>query len=480
MVEDVPASNRASDLFVPDRFEALRDSESSTLRTIIVPVPDSLNAIDDLFDDMRAARRGGFLILRGETGSGKSTFLDTVGLFRQGVTTERIPAGRDLTVELKQVGPTSTPRILVMETREALGIVSAESVESDMHAINAFLRSADGTDTLVVWPTNTDNLTELLVKIAKELGGEALFGPGEEVLRFSGPAQSEFRIIAEKTVGALNDGATLDALGISEERAEELSGEAETIGRYLALVRKTLTQNQKRVRALLPVERFRMWVVVITGNDSEGDVAALTRGAFGTTDVSRAMSSTGANIVEELKKYPDQVGILGTVLDSKIIHIDVLTALAVARLYGDTALHDLMRAQNMTVKPSASDKGRIESSELGLLLGGKSLATRKRGPKPGSGTQTAFANLAKIAQSDDGALNRAIAAGLVATGLIKSFETEKSLGTSLTYYSDIYAELDGGPIRLEVMWRLKAGRADIANYTLGKLGSYGRAIGLLT
>ena len=52
------------------------------------------------------------------------------------------------------------------------------------------------------------------------------------------------------------------------------------------------------------------------------------------------MSSTGANIVEELKKYPDQVGILGTVLDSKIIHLDVLTALAVAKLGQEAGLPD--------------------------------------------------------------------------------------------------------------------------------------------
>jgi hypothetical protein len=37
----------------------------------------------------------------------------------------------------------------------------------------------------------------------------------------------------------------------------------------------------------------------------------------------------------------------------------------------------------------------------------------------------------------------------------------------------------GEPIRLEVMWRGSTGRAAIANYALGKLGNYGRAIGLL-
>jgi DNA (cytosine-5)-methyltransferase 1 len=38
---------------------------------------------------------------------------------------------------------------------------------------------------------------------------------------------------------------------------------------------------------------------------------------------------------------------------------------------------------------------------------------------------------------------------------------------------------EGGPIRIEIMWRSTTSRADIANYVLSKLGNYGKAIGLL-
>ncbi len=65
-------------------------------------------------------------------------------------------------------------------------------------------------------------------------------------------------------------------------------------------------------------------------------------------------------------------------------------------------------------------------------------------------------------------------------GLIESFETERDLGTELTFKSDLFCVRAGEPIRLEIMWRTKAGRAEIANYVLGKLGNYGRAIKLLT
>lgn len=366
----------------------------------------------------------------------------------------------------------------MLEGREALGEVSQASLEESMHAINSFVRSNAGRDTLVVWPTNTDNLTTALAEIATSLGAEALFGIGQPFERFSGPAKSNFVSIASKTVAALNEGASLAALGISDARANELTADASTIGRYLALVRRELISNGARVRELLAAEQPRMWVVVVAP-EAEGDVAALTRGGYAYADIDRLITSTGANIVDELKRHPEEIGILGTVLDARILYLDMVTVLAVARQYGDDQLHNLMRAQGMSTQQDRSASGRLSSSELGLILGGQSLGTRRRGPRPGANTQAAFRSLAEIARTNDGACNRAIGRALVETGLVESMETERPIGTGQTYFSDIYVLNAGEPVRLEVMWRTKAGRADIANYTLIKLGNYGRAIGLL-
>jgi DNA (cytosine-5)-methyltransferase 1 len=348
-----------------------------------------------------------------------------------------------------------------------------------MHAINSFVRSNEGLDTLIVWPTNTDDLTLELAEIATTLGAEALFGVGEPFELFLGPSRAEFVGIAERTVAALNEGASLVTLGISDERAQELAEDAGTIGRYLALIRAELIANGAHVRRLLATEQFRLWTVVIAGDDPEGDVAALTRGGYAYADIDRLMTATGANIVKELKRQPERLGILGTVLDARILQLDMVTVLAVARAYGDDQLHELMRAANMSTQRDASAAERIKASELGLMLAGQSLGTRKRGSKPGGGTQQAFAGLARIARSNDGACNRALGASLVDVGVIDSFETERTLGTDLVHASDLYLERADEPIRVEVMWRTSTGRAAIANYVLGKLGNYGRAIGLL-
>ena len=183
----------------------------------------------------------------------------------------------------------------------------------------------------------------------------------------------------------------------------------------------------------------------------------------------------------DLKNYPDQLGILGNVLDARIIYIDMLTALAVARQYGDQQLHTLMKNLNMSTSADNKAPSRLRSSELGILLAGGGLGTRRVGGKAGDNTHSAFANLAQIARDSDGLLNKAFGSGLREVGLISGFETERTLGTALKFASNLYCvPMSGGSIRLEFMWRTRAGRADIANYVLTKLGNYGKAIGLLT
>ena len=199
-----------------------------------------------------------------------------------------------------------------------------------------------------------------------------------------------------------------------------------------------------------------------------------------TADIDRLLSATQANVVEELRRYPEKIGIISAALDAKILHVPVLAALAVARSYHNGGkLKALMEQANLSTARDNQAKSRIESSELGLALLGGGQGTRTRGPKIGSNTIDAFEKLVDIASNDDQALNQALGNALVDTGRITSFLTEQDLGNGLIRRTDILATSRSGPIRLEIMWRKKAGRADIANYTLTKLFNYGRAFGYL-
>lgn len=182
------ADTEQPDLFVPDRFDILQRRAAGQLGTIVLPVEAGLNEIDSLRRSLRAAGRGGFLILRGDSGSGKSTFLHTLNLFREDHSTYSISRSKNISQALSEIDATKNAlRVIVIEGREALRDTSMEELEANLHDMNAFLRSYEGERTLIVWPCNADDLQESLIEVASRIGAEALLGVGEPFVRFQGP-----------------------------------------------------------------------------------------------------------------------------------------------------------------------------------------------------------------------------------------------------------------------------------------------------
>ena len=466
-------------LRVPDRFESIRDMGEQTLRGVITPVEHELQKLDEQFEDLDSAGRGGFMILRGDSGAGKSTFLDTVFLFRDGIHTITIPGSADIASDLSKLGRTSERRIVVLEGREALLDISQPVLERSMHAVNSFIKSPSGVSTLVVWPTNTDSLAASLAKLGQQIGGRALLGTGDAVTQFMGPEPAQFVAIGERTLSALNQGASLTDLGLTSEHAEEIAREVSNVGDFMSELRMTLIKNGAAIRRLLKSEQPRLWVVVIAGNDPDADVAAITRGGSARADIDRLMSATSANIVATLKNVPDTLGILGTVLDARIFHIEQIAALAIVREFANDNLRSIMKDANLSTSRDKAALDRILASEIGLTFSNKNLGTRRRGRRAGSKTKKAFLSLAAIASKNDGLLNRAIGEALVNAGLVDSYVLEAPLGTTQKYYTDLLVRKDNEVIRIEFMWRTTTGRAEISNYVLTKLANYAKSIRLM-
>lgn len=313
------------------------------------------------------------------------------------------------------------------------------------------------------------------------IGSKALLGLDERPFVFNGPARGQFRKIAENTVATLNQGATLADFGVSEAEIEGLIAKAETLGDLLGYLRAAINKKKGVVSSLLAKEQCRLWIVVAAGNEPEGEVAALTRGQYSAIDVARSMAATEANIVKELKSYPDKLGILATMLDAKIFHLPMLAALDIARKYAGPDLRERMKKAGLSDKPTRATKplDRLAKIDFGRAFEASSAGTMSPGNKPGSNTQEAFKKLVAIAQSNDVPLNCALGEALTSAGYVRSYKPERDFGNGLTRCTDLYCQLDGGVIRLEVMWRAKTGRAEIANYALTKLFNYGRAIGYL-
>lgn len=486
---ELPLEFPLEKLFVPDRFDTLLERLNQTeLKPFIVPVQETLEFLEKTVEDISVARRGAFWLMKGESGSGKTTFLNTVFLFKENIETISISNNESITDFLnnlkKDIDTKNKYQIIVIEGREAIADFERQQLEKDIHSINSFLRSDFGKSKIIVWNCNTEELERIIIELAKNIGGTALLGSNNEnVYDFHGPSQQKYIAIAESTIATLNEGASLLDLGITEERANELLKKASNIGSYLQLVRQDLLKNKRKVKPLLKdKERCRMWVIVITGNDREEYISALTRGRLATADIARLMVATNANIVEDLKKIPEKIGILGTALDARIINIPIKTALAIAREYADEKLQEEMKKLKMNLRVKRENKTpneRLLNSELAKAFQNSSIGMGNPGQKPGELTLEAFKKLLSITQKNDTLVNKTIGEALVNCGLVNRFECEKDFGNGLTRRTDIVCYTDDEIVRLEVMWREAVGKADIANYTLIKIYNYGKALGFI-
>jgi len=467
---------------VPFRFEsvekmAFRGGED--LKSLIVPVPAGLRKIDELHSDMLSSLMGGFLILQGPTGSGKTTLLETAGLFRDGVATVVIRRDESVRESLKELPKfAGSLRIIVVADRESLSDTSEVELEAAILATNAFLRTEAGERSLVVWPCNSDPIAARLVEIARMIGGSALLGVDEPTFTYSGPPRSEYLRIARNTIATFNHGASLANLGISDERANALADAAETIGTFLKLLQIEERKNREVLtNKLIAREQCRMWVVVIAKNDP--DVDGLTRGSYSTADIDRLVSVTDANIVKELKKSPERLGLLGAAFDAKILRLPALTAIEMIQEFADPTLRQRLAENQFAVKGPTDARGRLINSPLVSALQNEPIGPSGQGRKVGPDRLAPFDALVAIARTNDIALNRTLGLALQACELIEQFQTEVDLGEGLKRKSDLVCNPHLDPVRLEIMWRKNTNRAEIANYTLSKLARYGEAIGFL-
>jgi len=470
-------------LQVPDRFESLLDKDRTAWGSFIMPVEESLSILQRLFQNTEISSRGQLFIVESRPGVGKTTFLNTAGIFMPDLDIKTIPSGQaiDLVLGPSEQRSVGKKRLYILEGRESIDHVTDVELGQLLHQLNQRLRAAEFGDVVVAWPCNSSKLADRIVRQASTIGGLALLDDEIGRHHFKGPDKKEFRRIASNTLTFLNDGADLTDLGIDEFTFTELINKSISIGDLFTKIVSEVGKRRAAMLKLQNLERHRVWVVVASGSQPEKEISGLTRGSYGACDIQRLCNSTQANIVRDVKEYPEKLGLLSGYFDARITYLPVVTLLSIVRAFADEALKEKLQAAGIrTAIANKTDAiNRTKESQLATLLEGKEIGLYSN-QKVGPDSKTSFNVMSKLASSSDIPLNRAFAEALKAAGLITEYETEKDFGIGLTRRTDIVAKTKSGVIRLEMMWRKDTSKAEIANYVLTKLFNYGKALGFLT
>ena len=112
------------------------------------------------------------------------------------------------------------------------------------------------------------------------------------------------------------------------------------------------------------------------------------------------LSVTNANIVSDLKAFPEKVGLLGTYLDARVLHVPILAALAAVRTYASDDLRNTMKAAGMSATPEKGAKERLNETNLLASFRDQPISSRKVGGKVGPNSVAAFEKLTNIASQE--------------------------------------------------------------------------------
>lgn len=233
-------------IIVPDRYEVLaRKLAWDSIAQLVERVPSALAEFDKLFAVMQTAGRGTFVVLRGSSGSGKSTFLHTLSVFKENVRTVAVPGNASIREALEKIPEDDKFTVYVLEEREAATSFTDSELETWLHEINGFLRRNTGAKSLVVWPCNTDALRDRILPLARSIGGTALLGLGKGCIQFAGPEKDRFVDIASKTLSLANQSASIADLGLSHDSLSRHVQVSDVIGDFYAKFREIYLLNSK-------------------------------------------------------------------------------------------------------------------------------------------------------------------------------------------------------------------------------------------
>jgi len=344
-------------LTLPPRWEYLEpklEGIESTVKNIIKPIPEALTIIRNILLYLNSTGSCQLLVIRADSGSGKTTFLNTLphyihdmALHIQTIDIQRFNDGEDFGKHLwEQPVSNSGINIIILEGREEAEAVNDKYVQTTLSHINRYARSKR-VPMLFVIPTIDEVVARYWCEHGTKIGDLIPTGKlyeGSTWYTFPGVPQDKYLEVAEDTIRALNPPYNLYDYGVSKEIIRPWISVSPTLGRFFFTLGSHIT-NMQSIAFEVRDRRHHVWTVFCAPDLRHYDHTYLTIRGLTTDD---KLKVSPQNIVPSpdtsdgilwQKQWAKLVAAVNF-LDVRLINFSITNLVTAVLAYGDEDILD--------------------------------------------------------------------------------------------------------------------------------------------
>lgn len=476
---------------------------------IVERVDDAANRVDELLRRVRDGGGGVIEVFYGLSGSGKTTFLQTLNRFFDNIRVSTFSKDRPLqelpVFILSDVIPGETRnRVVLIDRRDNPTAADLEQVEETFGNLLNTFREPGGA-AVILWPITKTDSANTVAEAAWVVGRDSMADESSRgQYHFQGVPKAKYWDLADNTSRSLT-GDGLEAYGLTKEIITTVLPSCDTISDFFGRVTQHANAEQDRTWSVLKARSTPHLWVALPGDDLKllnATADALTQGIQSKVDIDKIGELIGQAdesiiYVSEWKERRGKLAHLLRAIDTRLFGIPPNVSVAAIRAFGDAALKSKLKqtainqeAAKTAMKASRLYKAILREAEI-------ETAPFAGSRRIGQETIDDFLRVQTIASKDDKPLNKALAA-LIEVCLaddapqLSVIAEKKSLpGSGLQ--PDILIELRPGEyICIEPTWRTSGkglkdevreaqntpSEAHVKKYMLEKATQYVKGFGL--
>ena len=465
--------NRLRRLELPRRWEFLAERAAKAQvdpGEVVERVDDAARRIDALLRRVRDGGGGVIEVIYGLSGSGKTTFLQTLERFFTGITVSVFDKERSLLelpgfVRKGYVSGEGNNRIVLIDRRDNPTANELSQVEEVFGELLNVFREPGGA-AVVLWPITKPESAAHVAQTAWAVGRDSMADAGSNgQFHFKGIDPARYFDLADNTSRTLT-GDSLEAFGITRQAAAALLPSCETISDFYTKVVEVADEQRRETWSVLKNKSIAHLWVLLPGDDVallNATADALTQGTRSRIDIDKVAElidrpDQNAIYVADWKSRRGKLAHLLRAIDVRLFGLPPNVSLAAVRSFGDESLKGRLKqpAANLEQSKQAMRSSRLYKAILNQAgIDTEPYAGARQLSKE---TVDEYLRVQAAASSNDKPLNKAlgqlIAACLAEDAPKLKVISEKRQIPDSSLQPDIHIQLDDGEyICLEPTWR---------------------------